>query len=140
MPCKELFDLIKLHYRKIISKGERPPNSLATMLQIHLLKQWYYLSDPAMEDVLIEVLTMRRFAVIDMKSARIPDENPILAFRHLLEKHDLCKKIFEVAKAHLKANGMPIKQGTIIDAPLIEAPSSTKNKTGVRDQEIHQSW
>jgi IS5 family transposase len=139
MPCKELFDLIEPHYPKTRSKGERPPYPLAAMLQIHLPQQWYYLSGPAMEDALIEVLTMCRFAVIDMISDRIPDETPILAFRHLLEKHDLGKKIFEVVKAHLKANGMAMKQGTIIDATLIAAPSSTKNKTGVRDPEIHQT-
>jgi IS5 family transposase len=95
------------------------------MLGIHLLQQWYDLSDPAMEDALIEVATMRRFAGIDMISDRIPNETTILAFRHLLEKHDLGKQIYEVVKAHLKANGMAMKKGTIIDATLIAAPSST---------------
>jgi IS5 family transposase len=109
------------------------------MLRIHLLQQWYDLSDPAMEDALIEVPTMRRFAGIDMISDRIPDETTILAFRHLLEKNDLGKQIFEVVKAHLKANGMAMKQGTIIDATLIAAPSSTKNKKGERDPEMHQT-
>jgi IS5 family transposase len=104
-----------------------------------LLQQWYDLSDPAMEDALIEVPTMRRFAGIDMISDRIPDETTILAFRHLLEKHDLGQQIFEVVKAHLKANGMAMKQGTIIDATLIAAPSSTKNKSKDRDPEMHQT-
>jgi IS5 family transposase len=89
------------------------------------MQQWYDLSDPAMEDALIEVPTMRRFAGIDLISDRIPDETTILSFRHLLEKHDLGKQIFESVKAHLKANGMAMKQGTIIDATLIAAPSST---------------
>ncbi len=89
------------------------------------MQQWYDLSDPAMEDVLIKVPTMRRFAGIDLISERIPDESTILAFRHLLERHDLGKKIFETVKAHLKANGMSMKQGQIIDATLIAAPSST---------------
>lgn len=80
------------------------------MLRIHLLQQWYDLSDPAMEDALIEVPTMRRFAGIDMISERIPDETTILAFRHLLEKHDLGQQIFGVVKTHLKANGMAMKQ------------------------------
>jgi len=93
------------------------------MLRIHLLQQWYALSDPTMEDALIKVPTMRRFAGIDMISDRIPDEATILTFRHLLEKHDLGKQIFEVVKAHLKANGMAMKQGTIIDAALIAVPS-----------------
>jgi len=78
-----------------------------------------------MEDALIEVPKMRRFAGIDLISFRIPDETTILSFRHLLEKHDLGKQIFETVKAHLKANGMAMKQGTIIDATLIAAPSST---------------
>jgi IS5 family transposase len=104
-----------------------------------LLQQWYDLSDPAMRDALIEVPTMRRFAGMDMISDRIPDETTILAFRHPLEKNDLGKKNFEVVKAHLKDNGMAMKQGAIIDATLIAAPSSTKNKAGERDPEMHQT-
>ncbi len=125
VPWKALLDLIEPHYPKTSSKGGRPPYPLQTMLRIHLLQEWYDLSDPAMEDALIEVPTMRRFAGIDMISDRIPDETTILAFRHLLEKHDLGQQIFEVVKAHLKDNGMAMKQGTIIDATLIAAPSST---------------
>ena len=139
VPWKALLVLIEPHYPKTSLKGGRPPYPLATMLRIHLLQQWYDLSDPAMEDALIEVPTMRRFAGIDMISDRIPDETTILAFRHLLEKNDLGKQIFEVVKAHLKANGMAMKQGTIIDATLIAAPSSTKNKAGERDPEMHQT-
>jgi IS5 family transposase len=91
------------------------------------------------EDALIEVPVMRRFAGIDMMSERIPDETTILAFRHLLEKHDLGKRIFVAVKAHLKSRGMAMKQGTIIDATLIAAPTSTKNKQGERDPEMHQT-
>jgi IS5 family transposase len=109
------------------------------MLRIHLMQQWYSLSDPAMEDALIEVPTMRRFAGIDLLSDRIPDETTILAFRHLLEKHNLGEQIFETVKAHLRKRGMAMKQGTIIDATLIAAPSSTKNKAGERDPEMHQT-
>jgi IS5 family transposase len=109
------------------------------MLRIHLMQQWYDLSDPAMEDALIEVPTMRRFAGIDLISERIPDETTILSFRHLLEKHDLGKQIFQTVKGHLKNQGMAMKQGTIIDATLIAAPSSTKNKKGERDPEMHQT-
>ncbi len=139
MPWKALINLIEPCYSKTSSKGDRPPYPLETMLRIHLLQQWYDLSDPAMEDALIEVPTMRRFAGIDLISDRIPDETTILAFRHLLEKHDLGDQIFEAVKAHLKANGMAMKQGTIIDATLIAAPSSTKNKKGERDPEMHQT-
>lgn len=139
VPWKALLDLIEPHYPKTSSRGGRPPYPLQTMLRIHLLQQWYDLSDPAMEDALIEVPTMRRFAGIDMISDRIPDETTILAFRHLLEKHDLGQQMFDVVKARLKANGMAMKQGTIIDATLIAAPSSTKNKSKERDPEMHQT-
>lgn len=139
VPWKSLIDLVEPHYPKSCKKGGRPPYPLATMLRIHLMQQWYSLSDPGMEEVLIEVPTMRRFAGIDMISDRIPDETTILAFRHLLEKHHLGEQIFETVKAHLKERGMAMKQGTIIDATLIAAPSSTKNKAGERDPEMHQT-
>lgn len=139
MPWKALIDLIEPHYPKAGSKGGRPAYPLETMLRIHLMQQWYDLSDPAMEDALIRVPTMRRFAGIDLISERIPDETTILAFRHLLERHDLRKQIFETVKAHLKVNGMAMKQRTIIDATLIAAPSSTKNKKGERNPEMHQT-
>jgi IS5 family transposase len=139
VPWEPLIDLIESFYPKKGSKGGRPPFPLETMLRIHLMQHWYSLSDPAMEDALIEVPTMRRFAGIDLISERIPDETTILAFRHLLEKHELGQQIFETVKAHLKARGMAMKQGTIIDATLIAAPSSTKNKQGERDPEMHQT-
>ena len=109
------------------------------MLRVHLLQQWYSLSDPAMEEALIEVPTMRRFAGIELISDRIPDDTTILTFRHLLEKHDLGKQIFETVKTHLSARAMTMRQGTIVDATLIAAPSSTKNKEGKRDPEMHQT-
>ena len=130
VPWQALIDLIEPHYPKTSKKGGRPPYPLAVMLRIHLLQQWYSLSDPAMEEALIEVPTMRRFAGIDLISDRIPDETTILTFRHLLEKHDLGEQIFETVKAHLSARGMTMRQGTIVDATLIAAPSSTKNKGG----------
>jgi len=85
VPWKALIDLIEPHYPKASSNGGRPAYPLETMLRIHLMQQWYDLRDPAMEDALIEVPTMRRFAGIDLISERIPDETTILAFRHLLE-------------------------------------------------------
>jgi IS5 family transposase len=139
VPWQALIAQIEPHYPKTGSKGGRPPYPLATMLRIHLMQQWYSLSDPAMEDALIEVPTMRRFAGIDLLSDRIPDETTILSFRHLLEKHHLGGQIFETVKAHLKERGMAMKHGTIIDATLIAAPSSTKNKDGQRDPEMHQT-
>jgi IS5 family transposase len=139
VPWQALSDLIEPFYPKTGSKGGRPPYPLLTMLRIHLMQQWYSLSDPAMEDALIEVPVMRRFAGIDWIGERIPDETTILAFRHLLEKHELGQRIFDTVKAHLKAKGMAMKQGTIIDATLIAAPTSTKNKQGERDPEMHQT-
>ena len=139
VPWQELIDLIEPHYPKASKKGGRPPYQLATMLRIHLLQQWYSLSDPAMEEALIEVPTMRRFSGIELISDRIPDETTILAFRHLLEKHKLGEQIFETVKAHLSERGMTMRQGTIVDATLIAAPSSTKNKEGKRDPEMHQT-
>jgi IS5 family transposase len=133
LPWQPLIDLIEPYYTKKGSKGGRPPFPLETT------QHWYSLSDPAMEDALVEVPTMRRFAGIDLISERIPDETTILSFRHLLEKHDLGQPIFETVKAHLTAHGMVMKQGTIIDKTLIAAPSSTKNKQGVRDPEMHQT-
>jgi IS5 family transposase len=125
VPWQALIALIEPHYPKTSKKGGRPPYPMASMLRIHLLQQWYSLSDPAMEEALIEVPTMRRFAGIDLISDRIPDETTILTFRHLLEKHDLGEQIFETVKAHLSARGMTMRQGTIVDATLIAAPSST---------------
>jgi IS5 family transposase len=139
VPWQALFELIDPYYPKTSVKGGRPPYPLMTMLRIHLMQQWYSLSDPGMEEALIEVPTMRRFAGIDMISNRILDETTILAFRHLLEKHNLGDQIFDTVKAHLKARGMSMKQGTIIDATLIAAPSSTKNKARERDPEVHQT-
>ena len=147
VPWAALTTLIEPHYPKASKKGGRPPYPLATMLRIHLLLQWYSLSDPAMEEALIEVPTMRRFAGIELISDRIQDETTILTFRHLLEKHDLGEQIYccaedfvyETVKAHLIARGMTMRQGTIVEATLIAAPSSTKNKEGKRDPEMQQA-
>ena len=95
VPWKALVDLIEAHYPTTSSKGGQPPYPLETMLRVHLLQKWYDLSDPAMEDALIEVATMRRFAGITLITDLIPDETTILAFRHLLEQNDLGEQIFE---------------------------------------------
>ncbi len=139
VPWQALLDLIEPYYPKTSKKGGGPSYPLATMLRIHLMQQWYSLSDPGMEEALIEVLTMRRFAGIDLISDRIPDESTILTCRHLLEKQKLGEQIFETVMAHLSAKGMTMRQGTIVDATLIAAPSSTKNKAGERDPEMHQT-
>ena len=139
VPSAALLALIEPHYPKASKKGGRPPYPLAMMLRIHLLQQWYSLSDPAMEEALIEVPNMRRFAGIELISDRIPDETTILTFRHLLEKHGLGEQIFDTVKALLADRGVTMRQGTIVDATLIAARSSTKNKEGKRDPEMHQT-
>ena len=139
VPWQALIDLIEPHYPKASKKGGRPPDLLGTMLRIHLLQQGYSLSDPAMEEALIEVPTIRSFAGIELISDRIPDETTILTFRHLLEKQKLGEHIFESVKAQLSEKGMTMRQGTIVDATLIEVPSSTKSKEGKRDPEMHQT-
>ena len=93
------------------------------MLRIHLLQQWFSLSEPAIEEALIEVPTMRRFAGNELISDRIPDKTTILTFRHLLEKQMLVEQIVDAVKAHLSARGLTMRQGTIVDATLIAAPS-----------------
>jgi len=134
-----LIDLIEPHYRKTSKKGGRTPYPLATMLRIHLLQQWFSLSDPAMQEAQIEVPTMRRVAGSELISVRIPDETTILTLRHLLEKHGLGNQIFETIKAHLSERGMTMRQGTIVDATLIAAPNSTKNKERKREPDMHQT-
>ena len=125
VPWQALSDLIEPCYPKTSKKGDRPPYLLATMLRIHLMQQWYSLSDPGMEEALTELPIMRCFAGIDLISDRLPDETTILTFRHLLEQNELGEQIFQTVKAHLKERGMAMKQGTIINATLIAAPCST---------------
>ena len=139
VPWRALINLIEPFYPKASKKGGRPPYPLGTILRIHLLQRWYSLSDPAMEETLIEVPTMRRFAGIELISDRIPDETTILTIRNLLEKHGLGEQIFDTNKALLAARGVTMRQGTIADATLIAVPRSTKNKEGKRDPEMHQT-
>jgi transposase, IS5 family len=131
--------LTEPHYSKASKKGGQPPYSLATILCVHLLQQWYATSDPAMEVALIEVPTMRRFAGIDLIRHRIPDETTILTSRPLLVKHGLGEPIFETVKAHLSARGMTMRQDMIVDAILIAAASSSQNKDRKRDPEMHHT-
>jgi len=103
------------------------------------MQQWYGLSDPMMEDALYDSESMRRFAGIDLEIDAVPDETTILHFRHLLEKHELTKKIFEETKHYLSEKGMLLREGTIVDATIISAPSSTKNRDNARDPEMKQT-
>jgi IS5 family transposase len=137
VPWSQLEALIAPHYPK--AGGGRRPYPLATMLRIHCLQQWYGLSDPAMEEELYEIASMRQFAGLSLARGTVPDETTILNFRHLLEQHGLAREIFDTVKAHLQAAGLLLRQGTIVDATIISAPSSTKNRSGERDPEMHQT-
>lgn len=116
----------------------RPPFPVETMLRIHFMQQWFTLSDPAMEETLHDVPLFREFAHLNWNT-RLPDESTILRFRHLLEKHKLAQQILEVVNELLRDKGLMLRAGTVVDATLIAAPSSTKNASGERDPEMHQS-
>ena len=117
----------------------RPPFSVETMLRIHFMQQWFTLSDPAMEEALHDMPLFREFAGLGGWSDRLPDETTILRFRHLLEEHKLAPKILQTINELLRAKGLLLRAGTVVDATLIAAPSSTKNSSGERDPEMHQS-
>jgi transposase, IS5 family len=139
VPWGELVALIQPHARGAHQAlGGRPPFPIETMLRIHCLQLWWNLSDPAMEEELHERPLYRRFAGLE-GAARMPDETTILRFRHLLEKQQLAPKILGVINAGLARQGLMLKTGTVVDATIIAAPSSTKNKDGERDPEMHQT-
>jgi IS5 family transposase len=117
----------------------RPPIELEMMIRIHCLQHWFNLSDPSAEESLNDSVSMRQFAGIDLGRAPVPDETTICKFRHLLEKHDLGKRLFEEIGRHLQECGFQVAKGTIVDATIISAPSSTKNKDKARDLEMHQT-
>lgn len=137
IPWADLCALIEPHYPKA-GRGRRPVG-LERMLRIHFLQHWFNLSDPAVEESLYESVSMREFVCIDLGHEPVPDETTVLNFRHLLERHDLGRQIFERVGQHLQAKGFKLSTGTIVDATLIAAPSSTKNAEGQRDPEMKQS-
>jgi len=136
MPWGSLLRLIEPLY-PVAGRG-RPPYPLETMLRVHLLQNWYGLSDPAMEEALYDSASMRAFAKLSLNGA-IPDETTILNFRRLLEVNELAPEILARVNAYLTRNKLMFKQGTIVDATIIPAPSSTKNAEGERDPEMHQT-
>ena len=119
-------------------KTGRPPFALESVLRVHFMQQWFTLSDPAMEEALHDVPLFRQFANLSWDN-RLPDESTILRFRHLLERHKLAEQILGTVNDLLKDKGLMLKAGTVVDATLIAAPSSTKNATGERDPEMHQT-
>ncbi len=136
VPWTELLSLIAPHAPR--AKTGRPPFELETMLRIHFVQQWFGLSDLAMEEALFETALYREF--VGLSSAeRIPDRVSILRFRHLLEEHQLAEQILAKVNATLAGKGLMLREGTVVDATLISAPSSTKNQGGQRDPEMHQT-
>jgi len=136
VPWTRLLTLIEPHYPKAGRKGGRPPMPLETMLRVYFLQQWYALSDPMAEEMLYDSDAMRRFAGIELGDDRVPDETTILNFRHLLEQRGLTEAIFGEVNGHLADKGITFRSGTLVDATIIDAPSSTKNKAGARDPEM----
>jgi transposase, IS5 family len=137
VPWTELVALIEPHAPS--GKTGRPPFAVVTMLRIHFLQQWFGLSDPAMEEALHDVPLYCEFAHLDPGMGRLPDESTILRFRHLLEENNLSIQLLATINATLATKGLMLKTGTVVDATLIAAPSSTKNSTGERDPEMHQT-
>lgn len=137
VPWSKLCTLIEPHYPK--AGNGRPPVGLERMLRIYFLQQWFNLSDPAVEEALYESISMRDFVGVDLGLEPVPDETTVCKFRHLLERHDLGRRLFEEVGRHLQTHGMKVSGGTIVDATIIAAPSSTKNTSGERDPEMHQT-
>jgi transposase, IS5 family len=136
VPWKSLLNLIEPCY-PVAGRG-RHPYPLETMLRVHLMQNCFGLSDPAMEEALYEITPMRTFAGLTLTKA-IPDETTILNFRHLLEEYELAPEILRRVNAYLSRKGLMLKRGSIVDATIIAAPSSTKNAEGERDPEMHQT-
>ena len=136
IPWQRLEERIWPFYPKA-GKGRRP-YPLPVMLRIHCVQLFYNLSDPGMEDLLYEAASVRRFVGLRLSEA-MPDETTILNFRHLLEQHGLGRGLFEEINAHLESQGLRLREGTIVDASIIEAPSSIKNRARARDPEMHQT-
>lgn len=137
IPWTALVALIEPHYPR--PKRGRPPMPIETMLRIYFLQQWFDLSDPAAEDGLYDSESMRRFAGLELSEDAIPDETTILRFRHLLEEHRLTERLFEAVRGLLEEKGLLLKAGTIVDATILSAPSSTKNAGRKRDPEMRQT-
>ena len=137
VPWGKLCALVERHYPK--PRNGRRPKELEQMLRIYFLQQWFNLADPAVEEALYDSATLRQFARIDLGAEPVPDETTICKFRHLLEAHKLGEQILGTVNLHLQEKGVHITTGTIVDATIIHAPSSTKNRDQSRDPEMHQA-
>jgi IS5 family transposase len=138
VPWAELVATIEPVYPKAEGSG-RPPIGVERMLRLHCLQQWFSLSDPAVEEALYDSRALRQFVGIDLGREPVPDETTICKFRHLLEAHQWGEQLFARIRAYLAKQGLQVSRGTIVDATIIKAPSSTKNRTKERDPEMHQT-
>ena len=137
IPWVELGELIAPAYP--VAGNGRPPRELEMMLRIYFLQQWFNLSDPAAEDALYDSVAMHRFIGLDLGQERAPDETTLCRFRHLLERNNLGEVLFEFVIDYLDTHGIKVGRGTIVDATIISAPPSTKNKDKSRDADMHQT-
>ncbi len=137
VPWSAMESLVRPHYAK--AGNGRQPVGLSIMLRTYFVQQWFNLSDPGAEELLYESAAVRRFVGVDLGAAPAPDETTILRFRHLLEKHKLGELMLDAVNVHLEAKGIKIQTGTIVDATIIHAPSSTKNEKKERDPAMHQT-
>jgi IS5 family transposase len=138
IPWEELCEVIEPYYPKPQGAG-RKPIGLERMLRIHFLQHWFELSDPGAEEALYDSRAMRLFVGIDLGNEPVPDETTICNFRHLMERNNLGDELFRLVNVYLAENGMKLNRGTIVDATIINAPSSTKNKEKQRDPDMHQT-
>lgn len=137
VPWERLVGLIEPHYPT--GKRGRPPMGIEKMLRVYFLQQWYGLADEALEDMIYDSQAMRNFAGIDLGRDAVPDATTLLKFRHLLEKHELTRLLFDEVNALLSEHQLLMREGTLVDATIIAAPSSTKNARGERDPQMHQT-
>ena len=138
IPWQELTAAIEPYYPRPEGAGRRPVG-IERMLRIHFLQHWFALSDPGAEEALYDSRAMRRFVEIDLGREPVPDETTICKFRHLMEQYNLGDELFRIMNVYLEENGMKVSRGTIVDATIINAPSSTKNKDKQRDPEMRQT-
>lgn len=140
VPWSRLLDaLFPAYYPNSRGRRGRPPVPLERMLRLYFVQQWYALADEALEDAVYDSQALRNFVGIDLAVESVPDATTLLKFRHLLEKQSLTQVIFEEIKAHLAEKGLMMREGTVVDATLIAAPPSTKNRAKARDPEMHQA-
>ena len=138
IPWQELVEVVEPYYPRPQGAGRRPVG-LERMLRIHFLQQWFSLSDPGVEEALYDSRAMREFVGVDLGEERAPDETTICKFRHMLERHGLGKQVFRTVNEHLKEKGLRVSTGTIVDATILHAATSTKNKARQRDPEMHST-